>query len=323
MFNNKIMTELSEKVFTAKTALMNALGDNSQKYLNNMKFWFRQKWSKEEFDIEARKLLTSDKVHLHNQFLLAILNKIDAFQPSSTLYTNTAGNTNNTGTNRGSSGSSSSSKKRKRSTRYYTDRVTFEPYDICEFLTEDSMEFIRAPNSSNDYNPQPIPPQRYCVQELFLPDSGFIMGRLLVGAWENGLVNVDDIVAEYVSMAVQVLLKNILSSIIMKRQHYRVNSEGKYFYDVGQSIKDPFLKNTLRHKIDDAPLELDKEITSAHLMRRNNDDVAFLSSCEELYPLKRNIITVRDVYKALKDHNVIPSHSVYSINMERITQMLH
>ncbi|XP_055371023.1 transcriptional adapter 1-like [Condylostylus longicornis] len=317
------MGDLNEKVLTAKNALTVALGDNTQKYFNNMKFWFRKKWSKEEFDIACRKLLTPDKIHLHNQFLLAILNKIDAFQPGAVALQNSTKFSNRIKQETNSSSGPSESKKRKKSSRSGNDR-SFESYDFCDFLKDDNMDtIIKPPPNCMDYNNQSVQQQRYCAQELFLPDTGFIMGRLLVGAWENGLVNAEDVAAEYIAMAVQVLLKNILTAVITKRKHYKVNSDGKYFYDIGTPIKDPFLKNTIsRQKIDDAPLELDREITSAHLLRRNNDDVIFLSACEELYPIRKRLITVPDLYRALQDKNIIPSHTVYAVNMERIAQML-
>jgi len=319
------MVDINEKVLTTKNALSAALGDNTQKYFNNMKFWFRQKWSKEEFDIACRKLLTPDKIHLHNQFLLAILNKIDAFQPSAIPLQNSTKFSNRI-KQEGSSGSGpSENKKRKKSSRSGTDR-SFEPYDFVDFLKDDNMDstgIIKPPPNCIDYNNQSVQPQRFCAQELFLPDTGFIMGRLLVSAWEGGLVNAEDVAAEYIATAVQVLLKNIITAVIMKRKHYKVNSDGKYYYDIGAPIKDPFLKNTVsRQKIDDIPLELDREITSAHLLRRNNEDVIFLSACEELFPTKKRLINVRDLYKALQDKNIIPSHAVYAVNMERIAQML-
>lgn len=40
------------------------------------------------------------------------------------------------------------------------------------------------------------------------------------------------------------------------------------------------------------------------------------------YPVPRRRITTFDLYKALMDKNVIPSHSVYSINIEKISSML-
>ncbi|CAJ0926011.1 unnamed protein product [Ranitomeya imitator] len=44
-------------------------------YWANLKLWFKQKISKEEFDVEARRLLSQENVHSHNDFLLAILTR--------------------------------------------------------------------------------------------------------------------------------------------------------------------------------------------------------------------------------------------------------
>lgn len=322
------MNDLTDKVVVAKNALMSALADNGLKYLANMKLWFRHKWSKEQFDYESRKFLTPEKMHLHNQFLIAILNKIDAFQMPQQPSPTSGGSQSlgaagaSAGTN-SSGGSGSRKAKRKKSSRVTSDRVTFEPYDFLDFILEDGMKSIR-PAAGTEANVQILPTQRYCVQELFLPDAGFILGRFLIGAWESGLVNVEDNVAEYVAVAVQVLLKNLISTVIMKKEHYKVTGEGSFYYDVGASLKDPSVRNTVtRQKLDDGPLELDKEITSPNFMRRSNDDVTFLSACEEVYPKNTKEITLKDCQRAFSDHNLIASHSVYAINMERLTQMMH
>lgn len=279
------MNDLSSKVIVAKNALMSALAENAPKYLGNMKLWFRHKWSKEQFDYESRKFLTPEKMHLHNQFLIAILNKIDAYQmPQQISPFGNAQTAGGNGIAAGliNSGGSSKKGKRKKSSRVPSDRLTFEPYDFLDFIVEDTMKSIR-PAVGTDANVQILPTQRYCVQELFLPDAGFILGRFLIGAWESGLVNVEDNVAEYMAMAVQVLLKNLVSAIIMRKEHYKVTGEGSYYYDVGAPLRDPSVRNTVtRQKLDDGPLELDKEITSPNFMRRSNDDVTFLSACEEV-----------------------------------------
>lgn len=44
----------------AKKSLSEALGENVKQYWANLKLWFKQKISKEEFDLEARRLLTQD-----------------------------------------------------------------------------------------------------------------------------------------------------------------------------------------------------------------------------------------------------------------------
>ncbi|KAH8376761.1 hypothetical protein KR093_001170 [Drosophila rubida] len=319
------MNPLTDKVIVAKEALAVALGDNWELYRGNMKNWFRNRWTKEEFDSESRKILTPEKLHLHNQFLLALLNKIDAFAPPETvaalqqpLCSSSSRNTPN----------SSSSRKRKRSSRTFAERITFEMCDVLGFVKEDNMQIIRPPSLGGDQQglqqQQQLPTQRYCAQELFLPDAGFIMGRFLIGAWEIGLITVDDSVAEYVAMAVQVLLKDLLAAIIKKRKHYKTSGEGNFYYDVGAQLRDPSLRNTVtRQKVDDTPLEHDKELNTANFMRRQNDDIVFLSACEQVLPCERTVITLKDCQRAFRDRNLIGSHAVYSINMERLNMMMH
>lgn len=64
------------------------------------------------------------------------------------------------------------SKKRKRN----SENATFDPAFV--------MEYIPYENCA-DTTPHSTPPPtiRYAAQELFLPDNGLIMGRLLVAAW--------------------------------------------------------------------------------------------------------------------------------------------
>ncbi|KAH8263395.1 hypothetical protein KR044_008251 [Drosophila immigrans] len=320
------MNPLTDKVIVAKEALAVALGDNWQVYRDNLKNWFRNRWSKEEFDCESRKILTPEKLHLHNQLLLALLNKIDAFAPPETVAALQQPLCSSSG--RSAPNSSSSSRKRKRSSRTFAERITFELCDVLGFVKEDNMQLIRPPSLGGDpqgmQHQQQQPTQRYCAQELFLPDAGFIMGRFLIGAWEIGLISVDDSVAEYVAMAVQVLLKDLLAAIIKKRKHYKTSGEGNFYYDVGAQLRDPSLRNTVtRQKVDDTPLEHDKELNTANFMRRQNDDIVFLSACEQVLPCERTVITLKDCQLAFRDRDLIGSHAVYSINMERLNMMMH
>lgn len=288
------MSDLSDRVIATKNALLSSLGDNIPIYLENMKLWFRYKLTKEEFDAECRKILTPNNVYLHNQFMIAILNKIDALKqpPEPRILSDgqrdnldsLEGTGNSIGAHEGTTTNSSGRRpKRKRHTSKTTtisERLYFEPFDCLDYLEEDNMNVIQ-PAPGTDANIQIQPTQRYCAQELFIPDAGFLLGRFLIGAWEMGLVNVDDNVAEYTALAVQVLLKNLVSAILMKRQHYRVS--GDFYYDVGAQLKDPFLRNSVtRKKIDDAPIELDKEITVQNILRRSGDETVYTSACEEM-----------------------------------------
>ncbi|XP_058450309.1 transcriptional adapter 1-like [Malaya genurostris] len=305
------MTSANEvdAVLTAKQALMLALGDKWAFYLANMKLWFRKKSSKEEFDLECRKLFNSDQIHLHNKFLLAILNKIDAVSaPHSVNY----------GMDTGHGKSSGSSKKRKRSSKPSSERVTFEPATVHDFVPKELIDYEQVASQSST-----VPTIRYAAQELFLPDNGLVLGRLLVGAWENGLINVEENAVDLIVQAVQVMLKNILTAIILRRKHFRTTANGTFAYDVGHQLAHPFNRNTVtKSKIDDEPMELDKEITTVCYLKPPAADSMFLASCGEPYPNQMKKITVYDLYKTLLNRNVIPSHSVYAMNMERISSSL-
>lgn len=121
------------------------------------------------------------------------------------------------------------------------------------------------------------------------------------------------------------LLKNIITTMLLKKKHYRVTCAGNYFYDIGHPLKDPTVRNTLaRQQIDDAPIEIDKAIASSNLNRQlTNDDTTFLTACEDLHHRPKRRLNILDLYKALQDKQVIPAHSVHATNMERISQMLN
>lgn len=176
------MSNSDERLLTAKMKLCIALGDTSMKtYFSNLKLWFRKVWTKEQFDFECRKLLMPDQRHLHNEFFLAILNKITLPAQSEQASKNISG------------------KKRKRRTG--SERSIFEPIDLFDYLPEEN-EDIKAPST-------PLHQPRFAVEELFLPDTGLILGRLLVVAWENGLTNADEDICEMLVMAVQVKKKQL------------------------------------------------------------------------------------------------------------------
>lgn len=305
-------------VHTAKTELMNSLGENSTKYMDNLKMWFRQKLSKEEFDKECRKMLTREQISLHNRFLVAILNKIDALTPQQPLNPQSTGTTAaNTSNSASTSNDTLNSKKRRKTTRPPSEWATFEPAEISDYLTHE--EGGTESNINNNTNPV-----RYAAQELFLPDAGLVMGRLLVGAWEVGLVNVDDSACEIIAQAVQILLKNILSSIILKKKQAKYSADSKYYYDVGCRLKDPFLRTTIgKQKVDDEPVDINKVISTVSANQRAYEENIFTANCEEIAVPQAKNISVLDVYKTLMDRNVIPSHSVYTLNIERISNMLN
>uniref|UniRef100_A0A182JR18 Uncharacterized protein n=1 Tax=Anopheles christyi TaxID=43041 RepID=A0A182JR18_9DIPT len=325
----------STEVDSAKQTLMMALGDKWTMYLTNMKLWFRKKHSKEEFDLECRKLFSPNQLHLHNRFLLAILNKIDAVSvPQSTanhfdgsqmvspssVYGTTSDGTGYSCLSSMQQTDGRSNKKRKRSSKSSSDRSTFEPMSLYDYIPREPT----GPDQDHGSFAQSgatLPTMRYAAQELFLPDNGLVLGRLLVGAWEHGLASADDGAVELIVSSVQVLLKNILSAVIMARKQYRVTSNGTFYYDVGRGMNHMDVRNSVtKTKIDDEPMELDREILC--YAKTQPTDSTFLASCENLYPSVSRKINALELYRALQDRNLISSHSVYSTNIERISSQL-
>lgn len=123
----------------------------------------------------------------------------------------------------------------------------------------------------------------------------------------------------------QILLKNILTAIIKSRKSFRTTNFGRFFYDVGCAYKSPYTRNSAtRQVVDDHPFEVDREVSSTSLLHRTNDDSFFLAACENSHQMPVNgRVTMKDLYMALQDKNLIPCHSVFANNIERISQMLN
>lgn len=305
------MSNFEENLLNAKSRLFLSLGDKlTQTYLMNLKLWFRKVWTKDEFDLECRELLLPQQQQLHNDFFLAILNKIMMPLPSqpqpefkSTLETLSE-----------SSSLKNSAKKRKR--RIGSEQAVFIPFDLYDHLPDELDE----PDITN----KQLHHQRFAVDDLFLPDNSLIFGRLLVVAWENGL-KADDEVCEILIMATQMLLKNIISAIIKSRKNFRATNYGRFFYDVGYAYKDPSLLNTATRQIIDDQFDIDREISSINEQQDTDyEQSSYLATCESgQQKIEVERITMDDLYLALQDKNLIPCRSVYAINIERISQSLN
>lgn len=306
------MSSVEDKLLYAKGQLFSSLGDKLTKtYLTNLKLWFRKVWTKDEFDAECRELLQPDQQHLHNEFFLAILNKITTStpiepQPQSKSKLETS-----------PSDQSATAKKRKR--RCGSEHAVFMPFDLYDHLPGELDE----PDITN----KQLHHQRFAVDDLFLPDNSLILGRLLVIAWEKGLTKADDEVCDILVIATQMLLKNIISACIKSRKNFRTTNYGRFFYDVGHAYKDPTLINTAtRQIIDDEPFDIDRETSSINEQQDTDcyNHFDYLATCESSQQkIDVDRITMEDLYLTLQDRNLIPCRSVYAINIERISQSLH
>lgn len=278
----------NKSVFIAKRNLENSLGDDWQKYLSHLRKFFRN-GSKLEFDREIRSFLTNKQIYYHNSFLLAILNTADVTE---SVHESPA--PTNIKTEEIVEQNTSQIVKRRRK----NDEIVFHVFPMNDFVQTIDTDPTRTSNI------------RYAAQELFLPDNSLIYGRFLAGCWDHGLEFVEDQAVEMIVLAVQMLLKNILSSCIRQRKHYRITSNKKFYYDVGCELKDPTLT---RQKLDLEIPTIEKKLA---------DDSVYLSAHEETMHLRRKI-SLMDIFKTLHDKNVVPSHSIAMLSIERLTTLIN
>ncbi|CRL06173.1 CLUMA_CG019159, isoform A [Clunio marinus] len=279
-------------ILNARRNLENILGDDWQKYLSHLRKFFRN-GSKVEFDREIRSFLTNRQIYYHNSFLLAILNTADV-----TETTHQAPTPSTSKTVEIIEQQPPNPKRRRKN-----DEIVFQVHPMNEFV------------KSIDTDPTKSSTIRYAAQELFLPDNSLIYGRFLAGCWDNGLEFVDDQAIELIVLAVQMMLKNILSHCIRQKKHYKVTSDKKFYFDVGCELKDPTIRNTLTRQ------KIDSEIPTVE--RKPADDSICLSAHEDSSYNHRRNISLMDVYKTLRDRNVIPSHSIAMLSIERLTTLIN
>lgn len=187
--------------------------------------------------------------------------------------------------------------------RRKNDEIVFQVHPVNEFV----RIAIDDPAKSNAV--------RYAAQELFLPDNSLVHGRFLTCCWENSLEYVDEQASEVIVQAIQVMLKNIITHCIMRRKHFKVTGDRKFYYDLGCcDIKDPSVRNSMTR------VKNDQEVPV--IERKASEEASFVSSFED-FSVRRKKISLIDVYRTLKDKNVFPCHSVAMLAMERITMAIN
>ena len=196
---------------SARRKLCAALGEKQKEYFSHMKSWFRKRISKEEFDIEARKLIPTENSHLHNEFFLAILNKcqtlaLASFQPSISLASKT--NSSETSYLQSSQGRLTKGEIPSKMTCVDPSSILIpRKYEGDERLKIGSYNKQKNKNMNFDYrfqaqpvysfvqdideihaNVETLPEQNNMIaqREPTIPDSALIHGRLLMAAWEEG-----------------------------------------------------------------------------------------------------------------------------------------
>ncbi|XP_076828733.1 transcriptional adapter 1 [Brachyhypopomus gauderio] len=298
----------------AKKNLTDAIGDNIKHYWAHLKLWFKQKISKEEFDVEARRLLGQDNVHVHNDFLLAILTRCQIIVSSP----DGAGSLSWTG-----SSTSKPCKANKGKKKFSSVRQKFDH----RFQAQNPLSGAQA------FCPrEPVPEDeetKLSVHTLLLPTRGQLEARMMVTAFEMGLDNVTEDAVNSMACAVEVHLKDVITAVVSRRKAYRLR-DGHFQYAFGSATTpQPYLKNSLAayHTVTECPPP-SASLPAGPPPQVSPDDAeqqaALLLACSgDTVPAPLPPIGMYDLLEALQVHRqVVPSHTVYALNMERILARL-
>ncbi|KAI7810208.1 transcriptional adapter 1 [Triplophysa rosa] len=299
----------------AKKNLTDAVGDNVKHYWANLKLWFKQKISKEEFDIEARRLLAQDNVHVHNDFLLAILTRCQ-------IIVSTAegpGALQWSGGSASKPGKPNRGKKRFPSVRQKFDH-RFQPQNPLGAAQQFSPREAGADDETE---------VRLSAQTLLLPTKCQIEARMMVSAFEMGLDNVTEDAVSSLLYALEIHLKDIITAVVSRRKAYRLR-DGHFQYAFGSDVTPrPYLKNSLAayHSVTECP-PASASLPVGPPPQVSPDEAeqqaALLLACSsDVIPPPLPPISIFDILEALQVHRrIMPSHTMYALNMERILARL-
>jgi len=307
------MMAATAELNVARKKLVDALGDDSKAYFSTLKLWFRRKISKEEFDNESRKFLTNENVLLHNEFLLAVLNKCQSWT--------------STHVNKETNASAhmpckDKLKKGKIKKKSRPIRATFEH----RFQPVNNLHCVPAIVAKDPGQDGRI---SFCVREATLPDMVMIHGRMFLTAWDCGLDAVDDEAVSLVLNAVENHLKTILMAIFSRRHAYKLR-EGRFMHSIGAILPSPYLINS--PQIWDPTNEstaTEVSTSGDHVPGRKwtseqmETEAMQIFSCGPFAAPILSPVSLYDVHETLQvQRQVIASHSVYAVNMERLAARL-
>ena len=327
------MSTATIELSSTRQKLFEALGDSQAAYVDHMRQWFRKKCTKEEFDSAARKLLSKEVIYLHNQFLLAILNKCQTLVnltpgPSIVKSEYTGINFNQELLSPSKFDASADRLKKgkiKRKSKPNKAQLEHRYQPVNTALCATELTTVNVSQEEKDL--------KFCWRERTLPDIALIHGRLLVAAWEEGLEGVEDAAVQLTLAAAEQQLRRLVTAVVRSRNSWRERNGMGHGHGVG--APDPWLLNTqtrrqhMLHSSQAAALQA-TILNSVCVAPVNSEDID-KTETEGLYNMALGVkrkhsrpLDLFDLMSALKkDRAVIPSHSVYSINMERIVMKLH
>uniref|UniRef100_A0A8C8HNY1 Transcriptional adapter 1 n=1 Tax=Oncorhynchus tshawytscha TaxID=74940 RepID=A0A8C8HNY1_ONCTS len=282
-------------------------------YWANLKLWFKQKISKEEFDIEARRLLAQDNVHVHNDFLLAILTRCQI------IISTPEG----AGSLQWAGGSASKPGKPAKGKKKFSSRQKFDH----RFQPQNPL------SAAQPFSPREAGGEedelKLSAHTLLLPTRGQLEARMMVTAFELGLDNVMEDAVSTMIHAVENHLKDVLTAVVSRRKAYRLR-DGHFPYAFGSHVTpQPYLKNSLAayQIVTECPppsASLPAGPPTQVSPDNTEQQAALLLACSgDSLPAPLPPISMFDLLEALQVHRgVMPSHTMYALNMERILSRL-
>ncbi|XP_043483836.1 transcriptional adapter 1-like [Leptopilina heterotoma] len=298
----------SKELNMARKSLIISLGENAKVYFEKMKLWFQMKTTKEEFDFEARNIMSEDQVHLHNEFLLCLFNKVQGLATSTTIRPTKINNNYCALQNQ-------KEKKLRLKRKYKTDKSNFEPADMyVEVLSQ----------TSSPVGDEPIGANRSSAQELILPDRTFVLARLMLAAWENNMDGAEESTAHIIIAATHIFLKNIITAIITKKKGFSVRDK-TFIYNIGEPVPSSWKRNsTFAHQSCIPPPTLSETEGQIPSVKPNLEEaeqaVALSLACatQTVLPSPPSV-SIADLQTILKVYkNLVNNHTLYATNVERL-----
>lgn len=293
-------------VDTARRKLLEALGEYAERYWINMKLWYKQKISKDDFDTQAFELLGPGKINYHNEFILSILAKCQAIAASAPA-----------------THSRSTQKAHPKSLHLRKPRVKRRSEDSNTpqqgFISSDPLK-TTPPFLSKGEDQQDI---SLCSQELVLPDISTLHGRLYLGAWDAGLDSIADETAPLLAAAVEAHLKNILQACISRKKPYAIRSGSHFQYKFGSAHMRSNLCNGKLYEERNVQQHRSQDQVGHSNSHRTYDQAEAEAYSQFASAEVRNSvlspISLFDLRNTLQENqNIIPSHTVRTGNMERL-----
>ncbi|XP_032319708.1 transcriptional adapter 1 isoform X2 [Camelus ferus] len=180
-------------------------------------------------------------------------------------------------------------------------------------------------------DPQDDDDLKLCSHTMMLPTRGQLEGRMIVTAYEHGLDNVTEEAVSAVVYAVENHLKDILTSVVSRRKAYRLR-DGHFKYAFGSNVTpQPYLKNSVvaYNNLIESPPAFSAPCAGQNPASHPPPDdaeqqAALLLACSgDTPPASLPPVNMYDLFEALQVHReVIPTHTVYALNIERIIMKL-